>query len=507
MSIAVQSFPELYTTILGWMQYQNAWDLLYTTGIAYIPFVFMLLKNFAEPYTSMGAKSAPEITMRRIEVDFFMMIFVVLLAVKPICTLNPSDMEYQPVCSQGQVATVGNSGTTYDDALSGVVTTTQVPMVFYLVMAVSEGFTSANTVQLGCTPKLREMVETVHLSKISDPNVRQQAKDFMQQCFVPARSQYLRAQKNMSSSDFQSTYGQYIDKYGQADTEWLGSHTFQAVSGYYDTLHAQQAVTGFAYNPDSDWDEAQNGENPAWGKPTCQEWWQDKNNGLAKQILAQLPKIWTWQYNNFLDKDGTNADDAIKTLLDNSSRVGFDGANSMVTGHGYSHVAEAVGSEWNQLTEYPKIYAIEQAMPIVRALLLMVIYAFLPFVLVFSGYKIKTVITASFIIFSLIYWSFLWHLIQFVDQALIKALYSNWFHEQSPQATMADFIIGAMMIMLPLFWFSLMGAFGVGSAALISGAFNSLMKPGEDVGKRGGEVGEGTVKSAGKMVGSAAKLL
>ena len=181
--LGVQSYPELYTTVLGWMQYQNAWDMLTQTGIATLPFIYMLIKNLIEPYTSMGAKSAAEITMRRIEIDFFGMLLVIFLAAKPIVSLDPTVLQFAPVCGQVKVATVGHTKTTYDHAFENIVTPTAVPALFYFVIAGSEGVTSGMTSLLGCQPNLREMMEDVHLTKISDPTIRAQTQAFYQQCF------------------------------------------------------------------------------------------------------------------------------------------------------------------------------------------------------------------------------------------------------------------------------------------------------------------------------------
>ena len=45
MSIGVQSYPELYTMLLGWGLYDKLWQLLTQTGIAYVPFIGIILKS------------------------------------------------------------------------------------------------------------------------------------------------------------------------------------------------------------------------------------------------------------------------------------------------------------------------------------------------------------------------------------------------------------------------------------------------------------------------------
>ncbi|MBB71432.1 MAG: hypothetical protein CMF50_03440 [Legionellales bacterium] len=498
--LGVQSFPEMYTTILGWMQYEAVWDLLVSTGIAYLPFLVMLIRNTFEPYTSMGAKSASEITLRRIEVDFIMMVVIIVLAVKPLVSISPEVVSYKPVCGNA-TAKVGHSGTTYDKAFSQIITPTKVPLIFYLVIKISEGFTSAMNVQMGCVPELRRMIETVNMTKIHDPELQQETSQFYQQCFLPARSQYLREASGKTEDHYNAQEQRSIDKYGNSDTEWLGSHLFLETPGFYDTLHAEQPIRGFSFRSDRDWDMAQTNEEPEWGKPSCLDWWEDQRYGLHNRLLQTLPTVWQ-KMNSRLHLNLNDSDDVVKAIIGNSARNGFDGSNDIVSGSGYSHVASALGTLWQQLDEYPKLYAIQQATPIIRALLLMVVYALLPFALVFSGYRVRTMVIATFIIFSLIFWAYLWHFVQYVDQALISALYANWFNQHTPQATIADFIIGSMMVALPLFWFSLMGAFGVGAGFALDGLVGKLTAPAS----KAGSTGASSISSGAAKIAEVASL-
>ena len=45
--------------------------------------------------------------------------------------------------------------------------------------------------------------------------------------------------------------------------------------------------------------------------------------------------------------------------------------------------------------------------------------------------------------------------------ALIRALYHSWLFQHTPQAILADNIVGLLMIIAPLFWFTVMGTLGV----------------------------------------------
>jgi hypothetical protein len=179
----------------------------------------------------------------------------------------------------------------------------------------------------------------------------------------------------------------------------------------------------------------------------------------------------------------TLEDKALQYLLSRHlSETGYAPANTLVADGGYSHAAVAVGTGINALTSYPKLYALEQAAPIVRALLLFLFYSFLPFGLVFSRYRLGALVTGGIFVFSLILWSYIWHLVQWLDQALIHALYGGYWFQHTPQALLADSIIGLLMVVAPIFWFTVMGTLGVnagrGVDKLVSGMLGSAAATG-----------------------------
>ena len=115
MTLGVQSYPELYTTLLGWQMYDEIWDLLSQTGLAFLPFIGIVLRNITHPYTSQETKDAGSTSLRRMEVDFISALLFIFFAVSPALTLAPSVLYYTPLCqTNGQSSTYhpGNTGTT-----------------------------------------------------------------------------------------------------------------------------------------------------------------------------------------------------------------------------------------------------------------------------------------------------------------------------------------------------------------------------------------------------------
>jgi uncharacterized membrane protein len=167
----------------------------------------------------------------------------------------------------------------------------------------------------------------------------------------------------------------------------------------------------------------------------------------------------------------------------------------------YSHITAILGT-WLQATEgYPKIYLAAQTALIIQAMLLLMVYAFLPLVLVFTGYKPSSFISGAVIIFSLIFWSFIWQLVTWTDNALISALYGDeLFSHASPNAVLADITMGMMIIVAPLFWFSLMGTMGVIAGDLVGKAVTMLGGVGNSAATAGSEAVKTGAKTAASFI-------
>ncbi len=115
--MSVSTYLELYLTLFGWHMYSVFWDIILDTGIAYMPFVGMFLHNIAEPIKSQEAKDASSTSLRRIEIDIFVMFTVIVLAVQPFMTLKYDGMSYTKACSSVGAVQAGKTGTTYDTTL------------------------------------------------------------------------------------------------------------------------------------------------------------------------------------------------------------------------------------------------------------------------------------------------------------------------------------------------------------------------------------------------------
>lgn len=496
MSIGVQSYPELYTMLLGWDLYGKCWQLLSQTGIAYIPFIGIILKNVGQSYVIHGHKGA-EHALRSMELNLIMTLLIIFFGVAPCIPLDGHTVSYSPLCGkdQGNTYYPGSTGTTYDQAFSLPQGDIRVPIWWYAVIAVSEGMTSAAKTMVGCVPDLRKMVTVVNISQITDPAVKEELLDFEKMCYTPAKTQLLNDTK-LNNTATLSRIQEDIKKYGVEDTEWVGSHALSDT--YYRSLKPSRPVPGFTYDAGQDINSDINKSNPpAYGTPTCNEWWNHSMYGLKKRAYDSLPPSFKNEFKDYI-KTEADQDKIVKAIITRTPN--YANANNNIGDIGYSHFAAALGIWYNQMTEYPKLYAAAQAEPIIQSLLLLMIYVFLPFALVFSGYKPHALLTSTVIIFSLIFMTFIWQVVSFTDKALMQALYASWFEKQGAGATLTDMIIGSLVIGAPLFWFMLMGSVGVSVGNAVNSATGNMNKIGESAANQGANQTKGMASSAAKLL-------
>ena len=498
MSIGVQSYPELYTIMLGWDLYGKLWALLTRTGIAYLPFIGLILKNIFQCYTGHGHHGAAN-ALRSMEIHLLTCFLLIFFGVAPLVPLDAHTISFTPLCENAKTYYPNATGTAYDKAFAIPTNDIRVPLWWYAVLSVSEGITSAANTMLGCVPDLRKMVTEVDMAQITDPELKLQLQDFETMCYAPARMQFFNDTKTHKTEAIERIQ-EKITEFGVDDTEWMGSHAFSAV--YYPHIRATRPIPGFAYNPANDINADPNTSTPpAYDMPTCDTWWTSQPTGLKNRLYQALPKSFVQEFKEYLTNKQSQ-DDVIKKIISHAPRgyQGYDNANDMIGNWGYSHLVSMVGTLYNQLEEYPKLYAAAQAVPIIQALLLLLVYAFLPFALVFSSYKPTAFITGAILIFSIIFWSFIWHLVSWVDQSLMQALYANWFARQGAGATLADIIVGSLTIAAPLFWFSLMGAMGVAVKDILGSIIPGLNRVGEQAAQAGSAIVKRVGAGAANMI-------
>ncbi len=516
----VDSYLELFTTLFGWTFYGILWDVLVGTGIVFLPFLGILIDNWREPAEGGEFGTVTGLSLRRMEIELFIALLVVVLAGQPaqLTALNAATLSYSPPPTLTNpdpvTATVAASQSTFGSTgFTGSPETVNIPIWWYAVLAASSGINHAVIEGLPSAADMRTYEQQARLATITDPRLRQEVSRFFSECYIPTRSKYQSAQPTSAAITG------LLQTYGPDDPDWLGSHVYQETPGYYDALRPSSAVVGWDYVAarDTEYDSA---EPPTWGKPYCSEWWADSDIGLrqklvteadltagglsglvviiapflasdkqydavARVVLANAPPSWS---NNDLVTNNTGT----SGLISDAERLikGGLATGGVITASALFSVT---------------MTAVLQGLPMVQAVLLLGMYALLPMLVVLSRYSISMMMTGAMAIFTVKFWSVLWYLALWVDQNLILAMYPDvniFFQmfanpgEHDAKRMLLNMITMSLYLGLPLLWSGIMGWAGLHIGRSLATAASPLGRTTEDAGKQGAQIGRAVLSKA-----------
>ena len=518
--MTVDSYLELFTTLFGWAFYGILWDVLVGTGIVFLPFLGILIDNWREPAEGGEFGTVTGLSLRRMELELFIALLVVVLAGQPaaLTPLNSGTLSYIPpptlIDPTPTTATIAAPQSTYGTTgFTGSPATVNIPVWWYAVLAMTSGLNHAVVEGLPSASDMRTYEQQARLATIADPRLRQEVSDFFSQCYIPARSKY-QAERPATAA-----VNALLGTYGPDDPDWMGSHVYRDTPGYYDTLRPAMQISGWAYNAarDTEYDPA---APPTWGKPYCKQWWEDGAIGLREKLIneadatsagfsglvvAVAPALATEKQNDAVARTVlTNSPPSWSNndlVANNSGSTGLlSTAENFVKG-GLAAGGVLTASALFSVT----MTAVLQALPMVQAVLLLGIYALLPMVVVLSRYTISMMVIGAIAIFTVKFWSVLWYLALWVDQNLIQSMYPdvNVFlqifanpGEHDTKRMLLNMITTSLYLGLPLLWSGMMAWAGVQVGRSLESAASPLRSPAREAGVQGGSIGK-TVAAKG----------
>jgi hypothetical protein len=520
--MSVDSYLELFTSLFGWTFYGILWDVLVNTGIVFLPLLGILIDNWREPAQGGEVGHASGLSLRRMEIELFIALLVVVLAGQPaaLTPLNAATLSYSPpptlLDASPATATVAAPQSTYGTTgFTGSAATVNVPIWWYGVIALSSGLNHAIVEGIPTVADMRTFEQQAHLATIADPRLRQEVNDFYSQCYIPARSKYQAERPSAAAVNG------LLTTYGADDPDWMGSHVYRNTVGYYDTLRPTNQVTGWAYNAvrDTEYDAA---APPVWGKPYCKQWWEDAAIGLRENLIneadatsagfsglvvAIAPTLASEQQNDAVAKTAlTNAPPSWSSnelAINNASGSGLANAAGSIVKGGLSAGGVITASALFSVT----MTAVLQALPMVQAIMLLGIYALMPMVVVLSRYSLSMMVVGGMAIFTVKFWSVLWHLAMWVDQNLILSMYPdvNTFlqifanpGEHDVKRMLLNMITTSLYLGLPLLWSGMMAWAGISVGRSIESAVSPLRSPAQEAGAQGGSIGKAAISKGMK---------
>lgn len=451
----VDSYLEMYTTLYGWLWYNTIWDVLKDTGLLFLPFFGIILDHYVEYRKGFDDGDAEELTLRSLEVEIVLAIFVAVFAGSPFIDLKAEEVEYTPPAMYPGATGLDAYLTTETtrkptDAIKDVTIgvdgfksypgQVQVPVWWTWVYSLSNGVSKAIMEDIPPTAGLRDYGMRLKSLVIKDPDLRKETEDFMRDCFEKAKAKYRREQPDKAPGALGAAVQTLLTNNGEDDPYWIGSHIYLSVSGYYNFFRSEKPHHDFAFDADRD-TEWVTAPADGYGRPFCSEWWSTSTVGLKDRLIAQagiVEKIQAYVESTF--STSLRHDALLKVLLQNSpitiSPRGYDflygfnrAENDTITFSSSmddlkqlftSSVAglESMKAEGGAMMAKAASYQIQ-------ALLLMLIVAFIPIVLFLSKFSLSAMFTIAWAIFTVKFFTVIWFFVWWVDDNLLAAMFTN----------------------------------------------------------------------------------
>lgn len=504
--MSVDSYLELYSTMFGWMFYGVMWDVLVATGIVYLPFLGILIDYWREPASESPHRISTGVSLRKIEQEMLVALIVVVIAGQPVSftPLVSTELSYTPpptISNPNPPAIAfGSSESTFGtEGFAGADAQVDVPMWWYAVMAFTSGFTHAVIEGLPRANEIRHAAQLVRLATIEDPRLRKEVANFFSSCYVPARSKFLRDRPSTPAVE------SILNRYGHADTDWIGSHVYRDTPGYYDTFRAAKPVEDWSYDSsrDTEYDPTR---PPSYGRPYCRNWWAASSAGLRQKLVdaadssapgfASLfyrlaPALATEKRLDILARSALFHTPDTWTNNDLGKGVNHAGGVAGAIERHLRGLAYTIGSIPVFSVFSVVVTGLIAVAPMFQAMVLMGIYALLPLIVVFSRYSSTILISGGLAIFSVKFWTVLWYLAQWVDQNLITAMYPDVdmlfefvtnSSEHTTKRMVLNFVTSCLYIGLPILWSAMLAWAGIRVGNSLDSSTNVYTKHTDDSG-------------------------
>lgn len=535
--MGLDSYLELFTTMVGWTIANLIYSVLLDSGIVFIPLIVTIVAVWMEAHVEGTENGGAEWAIRKMEVELGAALFVMATCFVPTpwTTLDRAHLTYTPngnVLSPSPAAINGGaSGTTYDTAFGAAGSAVPVPLWWYTAMGLSSGVNAAVRAGVGSTfLGLRQAEEMARLATIESPALRSEAQAFRNQCFVPAHAKFHSSGAPLSEAATRVTSSPL---HGKDDTEWIGSRTFVDDPEYYASFRAQQTVAGFALDLNGDDKDAPPGSSGD-SMPNCKRWWTEPGIGLRARLMdqggnrLQRAADYAWGILNAANTGlmpGSAGDMDLDYVKDQILRQALWRSQA-----NFTQTDQVLGGRNSSRWELPEFlsglgiidksaeasfsyYPVVQFLTLSQPFVLMALYIFLPLVVVFSRFSLAFMMYGALAIFTVKFWAAMWAVARYADERMVAAMYgdntmlvreylTNGLDGGAKRAIL-NVVTLSIFIGLPLVWSGMMAwiGFKVGSAvqAAVLSAHGAAMQAGESAKRTAGSLASGAARAAGKL--------
>jgi len=520
--MTVGSPLEMYATHFGWISFNLIMGLLMSSFIILTPLVIGVASAWFSGIQNTGNRPGVLSAMRRVELRLLTFVLVFLFCARPSVPLELDELNVEVVGQGGlHAATETVNYAPSDDPTNAAAPMGTnisalkasfggdpvVPYFWMLVMQLSSGLTHAFVGVFPETFDIQAAQQDLREFNFHDQGLASELDAFRDDCYKVARAKF----------DAWTTDGRFYDNaLVSAETRelleehpdmvnWIGSPIFRDTPGLYAACpsvnvcgtspQAMQDIGGWPYDQLRDGPREATYAANGFGRPYCQEWWEHEDRGLRGRILTSTQPggnetnldlgryvgiLWT-----MLSERGDlqHAEDvAIQRTIENNLTTAAvytnpilganDSANRGVN-HGVGpELLGALGSMWGGAKAAVTTKVLKTALYMLQGVLLFLVYALLPFALLFTGMSVRSVLTGGLLIFGLKFMTGIWALTYFIDQTLHQMLFPDWgetsltnilnrpVHIAEAEAVFNMVAMG-MYVIFPLIWLTIIGWAGV----------------------------------------------
>lgn len=499
MTLYTSDYLEYYFTLVGWIINNGIWSILVASGVVALPFIAIVLQEWLRA-RSEGADEGNKgvLSSARIENRVWVAIVVILFAGIPFIPVDLTTIEFDRTRSeQCQVLLPLPAETGWEPAFTTLNNqSAQVPVWWFFVHSLSKGITGAAVAAIPCGTDLRQMRMEIDSIRIDDPVLSQEVAEFSRDCYGPARSKLFQSRPTLEGDEMN-------------DVSWIGSRYFQTAAGFYDTYRSRTPRAAWPYSETRDSGLPEGPESS--GYPTCAQWWSDEAQGLRTRLLQQVDPDLRQRFGRWagfltreqVDESVIRAVASPRQQIVNRGEVypDYGGQIDMSLPNIVARIASDVGLTLGSIAFLPAMDALRQALPIILSLLKMALAICLPLVLLIGTYELKTVAVVSCVEFALFFTDFWFQFARWVDSTILDALYGESIFDWSSPHTnfnplmglnnafgdmLMNFILGAMFLVLPMFWIGALTWVGIHAGNIVQG-LTSGSQGAQAAGSKGGD--------------------
>lgn len=209
-------YLEVFTLPLGYYLHTQFFTLLTETALLYLPFLIVVITEVAKSYESGDGTDAAMRVLKAIELRFFSMMFVIMIAVSPLEGLGTTTVQNIDYASQScndkfrraiigsEVDGLKNSFSFTHDLVS------YAPLLQTAVNSISTATVNSVISTIPCSISYRDIENAVANIELEDSRTVSLINEFNNQCYLPALNDIKF--DSVTSEEFLD--GTYLDTYG-----------------------------------------------------------------------------------------------------------------------------------------------------------------------------------------------------------------------------------------------------------------------------------------------------